>query len=121
MKTYQKQPRIKNKKITNSARNEDCTLRIAGVCNFDPSTTVFAHMNGGGMGYKHHDIHGCYACSDCHNWLDGGYVKYFENQYDSDLGKQIARIAAHAFMVSEFNPAMIETQNKLIAKGLIKL
>jgi hypothetical protein len=106
MKTYQKQPRIKNKKITNSAKGEDCTLRIAGVCNFDPKTTVFAHMNGGGMGYKHHDIHGCYACSDCHDWLDSRVAYHSVEDY---------------MKKAEFNRAMIETQNKLIAKGLIKI
>lgn len=111
MKTYQKQPRIKNKKITDSARGEDCTLRISGVCNFDNTTTVFAHMNGGGMGYKHHDIHGCYACSKCHEWIDGGWansmVPVIQNTKRDALFYQYE--------------AMIETQNKLLEKGLIKL
>lgn len=104
----QKQPRIKNKKLTNSAKGEQCTLRIPGVCNFNPETTVFAHMNGGGMGYKHHDIHGCYACSDCHDWLD--------RRYDHPAaGISIARREC------DFLRAMIETQTKLLQKGLIKV
>lgn len=106
----QKQPRIKNKKITDSAKGESCTLRIPGVCNFNPETTVFAHMNGGVMAYKHHDIHGCYACSNCHEWLDGESIyKGIKIEWNID--------PRHA----EFNRAMIETQNKLIQKGLIKL
>lgn len=105
MKTYQKQPRIKNKKITDSAKGEDCTLRIFGVCKFDNTTTVFAHMNGGGMGYKHHDIHGVYACSECHDWLDS---RSPTTNFNKDRSKDFLR-------------GMIETQNKLIEKGLIKL
>lgn len=110
----QKQPRIKSKNITQSAKNENCTLRIAGICNHDPETTVFAHMNGGGMAYKHHDIHGCYACSKCHEWLDGGYVKHISAQLFS---KQ----AIEANVRGEFCRAMIETQSILLEKGLIEV
>ena len=64
-------------RITESARNEDCLIR-SPICNFDIETTVFAHLNGAGMGRKYvfHDIHGkpidigSYACSDCHNLVD---------------------------------------------------
>lgn len=102
----QKQPRLISKKITQSAKGEECTLRIPGVCNHDPSTTVFAHMNGGGMGTKHHDIHGCYACSKCHDWLDGRLA------YHS---------VEHWMKMAEFGRAMIETQSKLLKKGLIEV
>lgn len=103
----QKQSRVISKKITDSAKNEQCTLRIPGVCNSNPETTVFAHMNGGGMGTKHHDIHGCYACSACHDAYDGRTKKPWEYPL-------IARD-------SDMLHAMIETQNKLIQKGLIKV
>ena len=53
------------------ARGRDCTVRIPGVCNRDSETVVLAHLPGGGMGRKRHDLHGCWACSDCHNCLDG--------------------------------------------------
>ena len=105
-KPINKNKRVKSKKITNSAKGEDCTLRIYGVCNFNSTTTIPAHMNGGGMGYKHHDIHMCYACSDCHDWLDGR-VDYHSTE---DWMKK-----------AEFGRAMVETQSKLIQKGLIKL
>ncbi len=65
----------KQTKYTKSARNQECQIRIPGVCNHDSETTVLAHLNGGGMGMKALDIHGAYACSACHIWLDGGYVK----------------------------------------------
>lgn len=111
-KTYQKQKRVISKKITNSAKGEDCTLRIPGVCNHNPETTVFAHMNGGGMGYKHHDIHGCYACSACHAWVDGEWTKGVPFYPTDDLKRAVEN--------SHYR-AVFETQSKLIQKGLIKI
>lgn len=64
----------KQNKYTRSARGKACHVRLYQICNHDPETTVLAHKNGGGMSAKHLDIHGAYACSDCHAWLDGGYV-----------------------------------------------
>lgn len=61
----------KQTKYTKSARGQECTVRIPGVCNFNPETTVLAHLNGGGMAAKHLDIHGAYACSNCHDAVDG--------------------------------------------------
>ena len=62
-------------KLRKSARGRECTVRIYGVCNHDPATTVLAHINGAGMGMKHNDLHGAFSCSSCHAWLDGGYAK----------------------------------------------
>lgn len=58
-------------RITRHARMQPCTLRLQG-CNGDPSTTVFAHapsVNRGGM--RDEDWWGCFACSECHDRLDG--------------------------------------------------
>jgi len=96
--------RKKNMKITNSARGEDCQVRLEDVCNFNPETTIFAHIGGGGMGYKSHDIHGAYCCSSCHDVLDG---RAKSHQFKSDL------IIAHY-------DGMVRTQLILIEKGLIK-
>lgn len=52
------------------ARGKPCMIREPGVCNGDPTTTVLAHLNGGGMGMKHSDLHGAWACSACHDWVD---------------------------------------------------
>lgn len=61
-------------KITESARGEECTIRIPGVCNYDPATTVWAHSNRGsdgkGMGLKSKDENGAYACWACHATYD---------------------------------------------------
>lgn len=57
--------------ITKSSRGEDCQVRIPGVCNFDETTTIPAHKNGGGMAMKSSDSQIAYACSKCHDVIDG--------------------------------------------------
>ena len=101
---------IMSKKITDSAKGEDCTIRLS-VCRNRTDTTVFAHLNnlrfGKGRGIKaaQEDINGkridigAYACFECHQQLDGVY------------GDEI--YLAHL-------EGSIETQMKLIKKGLIK-
>lgn len=62
-------------KIRESARGEDCQIRLPGVCNHDPATVVWAHASGSaagkGMGMKAPDILGAYACYACHMAVDG--------------------------------------------------
>lgn len=48
-----------------------CMVRIPGICNGNPETTVGAHLNGAGMGLKHDDLFLAACCSDCHDALDG--------------------------------------------------
>lgn len=61
--------------IRDSAKGEECTVRISGVCNFNPETTVWSHypLNDGakGMGTKSLDVIGAYCCSSCHDVVDG--------------------------------------------------
>ncbi len=59
--------------LRDQARGRDCLVRIPGVCNFDPATTVLCHyrMAGlSGMGMKGPDICGAWACSACHAYVD---------------------------------------------------
>ncbi|WLD56901.1 DUF1364 domain-containing protein [Salinispirillum sp. LH 10-3-1] len=65
--------KIVSKKLRNSARGQDCTLNIAGVCNYNPETVVLAHLpdESKGMGTKADDISACFACSACHDYIDG--------------------------------------------------
>jgi len=60
-------------KLRKSAQGQDCHLRIPGVCNYNPETTVLAHIRRGnaGIGMKPPDVCGVFACSGCHDWLDG--------------------------------------------------
>lgn len=60
-------------KLTNLARDRDCQVRLPGICNFDPATTVLAHYRLAGtcgMGMKPHDLFGAWACSSCHDEID---------------------------------------------------
>lgn len=61
--------------IRRAARGEDCLVMIPGVCNRNPETTVLAHSNrladGKGMGLKAPDTAAAFACSCCHDVLDG--------------------------------------------------
>lgn len=95
----------KQTKITKAAKGQQCTARIPGICNFNTETTVFAHLNGGGMGMKQSDLHGAFCCSDCHYWLDSDYVRHTTRE-ERDL---------------RHYEAMIITQKILLKNGLIKL
>lgn len=61
--------------IRRAARGQACTLQFAGICNFDPATTVLCHSNfladGKGMGLKAPDTAAAFGCSACHDLLDG--------------------------------------------------
>lgn len=60
--------------LRESARGQQCALRLPGICNGDPETTVLAHIRRGGvggMGLKPPDPCGVFACSACHDVMDG--------------------------------------------------
>jgi hypothetical protein len=59
--------------LRKEARGRDCKVRLPGICNFDPATTVLAHyrMAGiSGMGLKSPDLLGAWARSSCHAYVD---------------------------------------------------
>lgn len=61
-------------RITKAARGRNCTVRIPGVCNGDPETVVLAHYRLAGTcgtGMKPNDLQGAWACSACHDAIDG--------------------------------------------------
>lgn len=73
-----KQTRFTNKKMLNAARGEDCKINLP-CCNLNPETTVAAHVNmlgHGKMGGKTHDFHIVFACSNCHDEIDGRTRRY---------------------------------------------
>lgn len=72
-KPIPKAGRVESKKITESARDEDCTLQIVGICSSDSSTVVFCHFpdETNGMGTKSDDVSGGYGCYACHQVVDG--------------------------------------------------
>ncbi len=87
------------------ARGQQCCVRIPGVCNGNPDTTVLAHLNGGGMGMKHNNLIAAWSCSSCHAWLDGGYVKNSTRQERDYWHYQ----------------AIIRTQQELLKMGLAEV
>jgi hypothetical protein len=64
--------RIVSKKLRDSARGQECTLRLTG-CGFEDGTVVLAHNPCGqrGTGMKGPDVIACFACDNCHSILDG--------------------------------------------------
>ena len=65
--------------LRKEAEGRDCQVRIGGVCNKNPQTTVLAHLNnkmmlGAGVGMKVDDIFGAWACSNCHAVVDGQHA-----------------------------------------------
>ena len=95
-------------KYTRSAKGQECQVRMPGVCNFNPETTVLAHLNGAGMGMKHVDIHGAYCCSDCHRVLDG-------HAYAGHMGFDIDELKLM------HHQGVIRTQQIMIREGVLKL
>lgn len=62
-------------KITESARGEDCQVRIIGVCTHDPEKTIWSHARwyaaGRGRSIKAPDVCGAYCCTACDQVYDG--------------------------------------------------
>lgn len=93
---------IKSQKIRDSARGEDCTLRL-GVCSSN-ETVVFCHIGKQrGMGIKCGDNMGIFCCSNCHDQIDGRVKSAFSKH---ELSTEKLR-------------AIEETQDILIDKGLL--
>lgn len=62
--------------------------RIPGVCNHDSATVVLAHLKRGGWcgTVKPPDICGVWACSSCHDAIDGRIrTDYTREQIDALL------------------------------------
>lgn len=96
--------RVVSKKIRNAARGQNCTLRLS-ECNFNPETTVLAHLPSGtkGVGMKGFDTVAVFACSSCHDAIDGRA----RNTGPIDW-RDITR-------------ALAETHEVLISKGIVEV
>lgn len=90
------------------ARDQPCSVRLPGVCSFDPATTVLAHIKRTGhgkMGGKGADLFGVHACNKCHDVIDG--------RAPCDLEPDTLR----AYILD----ALIETQQRLLEAELVKV
>lgn len=59
--------------LRKEARGRECQVRIYGICNGNPETTVLAHYRMAGIcgtGMKPDDLIGAWACSACHDEID---------------------------------------------------
>jgi hypothetical protein len=68
---------MKQTKVQKSARGEECTLRIAGICTYDVETTVLCHVGfnyGTGKRIRVGERNAVYACSACHDAIDGRHL-----------------------------------------------
>lgn len=89
------------------ARGRPCMVRLPGICNRNPETTVLAHYRLSGMsgiGMKSPDILGAWCCSDCHDAVD--------RRSNMQLEREFVRLA-HAEGVAR-------TINQLAEEGYIK-
>jgi len=64
-----------DQRIRDSARGEECTVRIIGACAQDPAHTIWSHAPlqaaGKGRGWKAVDLAGAYCCTACDAVVDG--------------------------------------------------
>lgn len=95
------------KAVMEAARDEACTVNIAGVCNHNPQTTVAAHLpdGSGGSSRLAGPLSIAFACSDCHDVIDG------RRMVQMDPGDR-------AFYLRR---AQNRTLNRLIDKGVVKV
>ncbi|PWI82119.1 DUF1364 domain-containing protein [Enterobacter sp. CGMCC 5087] len=65
---------MKKTDLRKQARGRECTVRIPGICNFNPETSVLAHYRLAGTcgtGCKPDDLQGAISCNCCHDAIDG--------------------------------------------------
>jgi hypothetical protein len=111
MAIYVSQPQTRLDHMTvlrQSARGRPCMVRLIGVCNHDPSTTVLAHfrMAGiSGMGLKGPDLLAAWACSACHDAID--------RRAHTDIPREVVRLA-HL-------EGMARTQFVWLTEGLVSV
>jgi hypothetical protein len=89
-----------NSKIRQSAKGEECSLRVSDSCTDEYGSVVACHLNSNyrGVGIKSPDLFVVYACFFCHQLLDKSEVS-----------------AEDQLRASQ------ETQMKLLNKGLINI
>lgn len=103
-------------------RGRPCLMRVPGVCNGDPETTVAAHSNwpdhSKAMGRKAGDCYIAASCYACHTWLDAGKAP--------GRDKRFYFMAAHArqilaWRVIATDPSEPERFRKAAARALAYL
>ena len=91
---------IHSKKMRDSARGEECTLEILGVCSYNTETVVLCHFpdESGVMGSKVDDFCAGYACHTCHTAIDQrGSCPEFDERSEWYLRRSQNRTARRMF------------------------
>lgn len=81
--------------LRNEARDRDCAIRLPGVCNFNPETTVLAHLRLigiSGFGIKAPDELGAHACSACHAYVDSHHDDATKIAFYEGIFRTIAQL-----------------------------
>lgn len=70
-------------KLRNSARGEECTFRIPGVCTGTTDTSVLCHApsEAKGIGNKSPDFWGAVGCFACHAHMDQHRLSPVDEQF----------------------------------------
>lgn len=66
----QKTKAIESNLLRGAAKGEQCTMNIAGVCNYDQSTVVLAHFPSDIAGTKSTDLSAGFLDAACHDVID---------------------------------------------------
>lgn len=93
-------------KYTKAARGKDCLVRLPG-CTNNTDTTVLAHYRLAGtcgVGMKPNNLQGAWACSYCHDAVDG--------RVDTGMPRDLIRLY-HA-------EGVLRTVDALIRDGTLK-
>ncbi len=93
--------------LRKQARGRECQIRIPGVCNGNPETSVLAHMRLAGTcgtGIKPPDILAAISCNCCHDAVDGR----LKTEYSTDE------------LHSMHADGVLRTQIMWLKEGLIK-
>ncbi|QPB82807.1 DUF1364 family protein [Pseudoalteromonas rubra] len=92
-------------KLRESKKGQECQFRLPEICNWNPETTVLAHVaKGSGMGQKSDDIHATFACIACHAEMD-----------------RVTRILEKDFVDQCAYEGMVRTQTYRLSQDLIKV
>lgn len=81
-KPVPKTPERKSQAIRDSAKGEECTVRIPGVCRGGTEHTIWSHAPlgaaGKGLGLKALDLAGAYCCTACDACVDQAAGRGFD-------------------------------------------
>lgn len=99
----------RSKKLTDSAKGENCTINLPRICSYNPETVVACHIpdetGTGKMGGKSDDWLIVYGCSECHAVIDGRVTEPVHLN--------------GAWKLFHTHRALIRTWRRMIDKGLL--